>query len=70
MSFRSSSPFTYITSLVNVTANMSLEEIIADKMLVKAIKKGVEKFGSPRTMSEKGKEEVKRLMKAIPEINS
>ena len=67
--FKIISPFSYNRSLVNVTANMSLEEIIADKMLVKAIKKGLEKFGSPRTMSEKGKEEVKRLMKAIPEIN-
>ena len=68
MSFRSSSPFSYNSSLKK-TAKMSIEDILADKKLIEDIKKGIEKFGSPRTMSEESKNEVDRLIGAIPGIN-
>jgi hypothetical protein len=68
MSFRSSSPFSYNSSLKK-TAKISIEDILVDKKLIEDIKKGIEKFGSPRTMSEESKNEVDRLIGAIPGIN-
>ena len=68
MSFRSSSPFSYKNSLQK-TSKLSIEQILENPKLVEDIKKGIEKFGSPRTMSESSKEEVNRLIKAIPGIN-